>query len=220
MTAASTRPATVVVDLDAIRGQRGDAPADDRTGAALRRGEGRRVRPRRRRGRARREGAPAPPRSRCAVVEEGVVLRRSRHRRADPRSGGGSQPPASRPRSPTTCRSRSAPRRPIAAASGAARDLGAVARLHLKVDTGMHRIGAAPDEVVALARRIVDDPALRLDAVWTHLAVADEPERPDTEEQEERFADGRGPARGGGHRRPDGPPRQLGGLDRAPDGPA
>ena len=45
--------------------------------------------------------------------------------------------------------------------------------VHLKVDTGMHRVGADPADVVPLARMIADDPALRLGAAWTHLAVAD-----------------------------------------------
>ncbi len=59
--------------------------------------------------------------------------------------------------------------------------------VHLKVDTGMHRVGAAPDEVVALAKLIDADPGLALDAVWTHCAVADEPDNPFTARQLERF---------------------------------
>src|SRR4051812_40082362 len=47
--------------------------------------------------------------------------------------------------------------------------------VHLKVDTGMHRVGAQPDEVVALAAEIAQHPELELEAVWTHCAVADEP---------------------------------------------
>ena len=60
-------------------------------------------------------------------------------------------------------------------------------KVHLKVDTGMHRVGAHPDEVGALARSIVEQPSLELEAVWTHCAVADEPERPFTAEQLDRF---------------------------------
>jgi alanine racemase len=45
--------------------------------------------------------------------------------------------------------------------------------VHLKVDTGMHRVGADPDQVVALATSIGAHPQLRLAALWTHLAVAD-----------------------------------------------
>ncbi|MHB1710193.1 MAG: alanine racemase [Acidimicrobiales bacterium] len=46
--------------------------------------------------------------------------------------------------------------------------------VHLKVDTGMHRVGADPGDVVALAAVIAGDDRLRLSALWTHLAVADE----------------------------------------------
>jgi len=45
--------------------------------------------------------------------------------------------------------------------------------VHVKVDTGMHRVGAPPGEAVALARRIAES-ALHLEGVWTHFAVAEE----------------------------------------------
>jgi alanine racemase len=45
--------------------------------------------------------------------------------------------------------------------------------VHLKVDTGMHRVGADPDQVPALAAVAAADPHLALGALWTHLAVAD-----------------------------------------------
>ena len=61
--------------------------------------------------------------------------------------------------------------------------------VHLKVDTGMHRIGAAPDDVGALVALIADRaPHLRLAGVFTHLAVADEPADPYTAGQLARFA--------------------------------
>lgn len=47
-------------------------------------------------------------------------------------------------------------------------------RAHVKVDTGMHRVGATPDTAVDLAVRIARDPNLELAGVWTHFAVADE----------------------------------------------
>jgi alanine racemase len=63
--------------------------------------------------------------------------------------------------------------------------------VHLKVDTGMHRVGAQPEDAVALARLIDEHPRLRLAAVWTHFAVADEPDRADvTDAQCKRFDDG------------------------------
>lgn len=47
-------------------------------------------------------------------------------------------------------------------------------RVHLKIDTGMRRIGADPHEAVELARRI-DDASLELEGVFTHLPVSDSP---------------------------------------------
>ena len=44
---------------------------------------------------------------------------------------------------------------------------------HVKVDTGMHRVGASAEEVPALIQAIADDPFLRLEGMWTHLPVAD-----------------------------------------------
>jgi alanine racemase len=70
----------------------------------------------------------------------------------------------------------------LVGAAAAARG-GAPVSVHLKVDTGMHRVGVAPDDVVTLAELVRAQPALSLDALWTHCAVADEPERPETAAQ-------------------------------------
>ena len=59
--------------------------------------------------------------------------------------------------------------------------------VHLKVDTGMHRVGADPSQAVTLASRIAAAPELELQGTFTHLAVADEPHRPETAEQLDRF---------------------------------
>lgn len=59
--------------------------------------------------------------------------------------------------------------------------------VHLKVDTGMRRVGVTPEDAVGLAATIEADPALHLAAVWTHCAVADEPANPFTAVQLERF---------------------------------
>jgi alanine racemase len=45
--------------------------------------------------------------------------------------------------------------------------------VHLKLDTGMHRVGAPPVEAFELARHIDADPRLVLQGVFTHFAVAD-----------------------------------------------
>jgi alanine racemase len=45
--------------------------------------------------------------------------------------------------------------------------------VHLLIDTGMHRVGVAPDRAVALAEQIVGTGNLRLAGVWSHFAVAE-----------------------------------------------
>ena len=60
-------------------------------------------------------------------------------------------------------------------------------RVHLKVDTGMHRVGAAPGDLAALAKAVDGHPSLALESVWTHCAVADEPDNPFTARQLERY---------------------------------
>ena len=55
----------------------------------------------------------------------------------------------------------------------AARMVGQTTSVHLKVDTGMHRVGAAAAEIPALLSAISSDPILRFEGLWTHLAVAD-----------------------------------------------
>ena len=46
--------------------------------------------------------------------------------------------------------------------------------LHVKVDTGMHRVGVAPSGLGELMSTIGDNPNLRVAALWTHFPVADE----------------------------------------------
>ena len=59
--------------------------------------------------------------------------------------------------------------------------------VHLKVDTGMRRVGAEPAQALDLARAIEAHPSLALEAVWTHCAVADEVDNPFTAVQLERY---------------------------------
>jgi alanine racemase len=59
--------------------------------------------------------------------------------------------------------------------------------VHIKVDTGMHRVGCRAEDAVELAVQVCDRPELRLAGVCTHLAVADEPGNPYTAEQLARF---------------------------------
>jgi alanine racemase len=55
--------------------------------------------------------------------------------------------------------------------------------VQVKVDTGMHRVGAAPPDAVRLAGAVSRHPALALSGFFTHFAVADEPESPFTAAQ-------------------------------------
>jgi alanine racemase len=69
-----------------------------------------------------------------------------------------------------------------------ARAQGRPARVHVKYDSGMGRLGSPdPGEVLALARACDADPSLQLAGVWTHFATADEPESGFFDEQLGRF---------------------------------
>ncbi|HKW75932.1 MAG TPA: alanine racemase [Terriglobales bacterium] len=48
--------------------------------------------------------------------------------------------------------------------------------IHLKVDTGMHRLGVTPEEALALAQKIRSSGSMRLRGVCTHFAAADDPQ--------------------------------------------
>ncbi len=76
----------------------------------------------------------------------------------------------------------------ITIADQAARRLGRSVRVHLKVDTGMHRVGADPADAVALCESILRSPVMRLEGLWTHFAVADDPDDGFTDDQLSRFA--------------------------------
>jgi alanine racemase len=69
-----------------------------------------------------------------------------------------------------------------------ARAQGRPARVHVKYDSGMGRLGNPDaDEVLALARACDADPDLELAGIWTHFATADEPDSAFFDEQLGRF---------------------------------
>ncbi len=69
-----------------------------------------------------------------------------------------------------------------------ARAQGRPARVHVKHDSGMGRLGNPdPREVLDLARACAADPNLELVGLWTHFATADEPDSGYFEEQLGRF---------------------------------
>ena len=51
--------------------------------------------------------------------------------------------------------------------------LGVVGAVHLKVDTGMHRVGTDPKHAVEMAQFVTAQTWLLLDGIFTHLATAD-----------------------------------------------
>lgn len=71
----------------------------------------------------------------------------------------------------------------------AADAMGLRAPFHLKVNTGMNRIGVRWDEVVEFARQISFHRALDLEGTFTHFATADCPGTIDFERQVKRFAE-------------------------------
>lgn len=60
------------------------------------------------------------------------------------------------------------------ALSRTAADLGVTISVHMKIDTGMGRLGILPEEAVAFARFIQSLPGLELAGILTHFATADE----------------------------------------------
>ena len=72
----------------------------------------------------------------------------------------------------------------------AAREQGITARLHLKVDTGLSRGGATPDDwddLVRAALAAQAEGAVALVGLWSHLAFADAPDHPTVRHQCEVF---------------------------------
>jgi alanine racemase len=61
----------------------------------------------------------------------------------------------------------------VAAAAAAASRVGRAVPVHLKVDTGMHRVGASAEQLPALIEAVTGAGPLVLEGIYTHLAVAD-----------------------------------------------
>jgi alanine racemase len=76
----------------------------------------------------------------------------------------------------------------IEALDRAARERGTVADVHLKIDTGMGRLGVRYDEVREFADALKPFENIRVDGVMTHFAAADNPDLDSfTDEQVARF---------------------------------
>lgn len=75
----------------------------------------------------------------------------------------------------------------------AARTAGRTARVHLKIDTGLHRGGATADDwphLLATAGRLQAAGLVEVVGVWSHFAYADEPGHPTIGHQIEAFRAG------------------------------
>ena len=53
----------------------------------------------------------------------------------------------------------------------AARRVGEIARVHLKIETGLHRLGLMPEEAAGVAALLDESGAARIEGVFTHLAL-------------------------------------------------
>lgn len=73
------------------------------------------------------------------------------------------------------------------ALQAAAREAGKRAKAHLKIDTGMGRVGVSMEEAPALAARMAAMPEVDLEGVFTHLPVSDDGDPTYTRAQVERF---------------------------------
>jgi alanine racemase len=62
------------------------------------------------------------------------------------------------------------------ALADAARALNVRARMHLKVDTGMSRLGVLPDDALEFARAVNALPNIEIEGVYTHFAMSDMPD--------------------------------------------
>jgi len=77
----------------------------------------------------------------------------------------------------------------LAALAAAARQAGKQVNVHLKVDTGMGRLGIPPDALDSFLDGLAQAPELVLDGVASHLANADAADPASTREQVRAFAE-------------------------------
>ncbi len=71
--------------------------------------------------------------------------------------------------------------------SQAGTELRRTARVHIKVDTGMGRLGLLPDQVIPFVEEIRELPSLELEGIFTHFSVADDEDLGYTRWQLSRF---------------------------------
>jgi len=71
-----------------------------------------------------------------------------------------------------------------------ARDAGTTANVHLKIDTGMGRLGVRPGRLIDFCQGLKRLQNIRVEGLMTHLAAADEESEAYTKRQLEIFAEG------------------------------
>ncbi|MCX6646522.1 MAG: alanine racemase [bacterium] len=75
----------------------------------------------------------------------------------------------------------------IRALADASRKLEKPAHIQIKIDTGMHRLGAPAGDFGRLMDALKHYPSVKLDGIYTHFSSADEPENPITKIQFDTF---------------------------------
>lgn len=73
------------------------------------------------------------------------------------------------------------------ALSDAARSKNQRMPVHVKLDTGMHRVGVPPADVATATHTLARLPGLEIEGAWSHLAVADVKNHPFTRNQLDLF---------------------------------
>ena len=76
----------------------------------------------------------------------------------------------------------------IAQFARTAHELEIMATVHVKVDSGMHRVGVQPDNAVRVVSLVADSQWLTLDGMFTHLATADVADTQFVQQQVSTFA--------------------------------
>ncbi|MGM0397272.1 MAG: alanine racemase [Bacillota bacterium] len=74
------------------------------------------------------------------------------------------------------------------ALSDAAEEMGKTAKVHVKIDSGMGRLGFQPtEESIGEILRLKDLPSIEIEGIFTHFAKADEKDKTVTREQYKKF---------------------------------
>ena len=78
----------------------------------------------------------------------------------------------------------------LEALSKTAVEAGKVAKVHIKIDTGMGRIGIAPMESGAdFVKKALHTPGIEVEGIYTHFACADETDKTSAKQQLQRYQD-------------------------------